>query len=422
MTHAMGMDRMMSSLGQNSTKSAEAGSALKDPTVEKAHSDKKPKVTNNTKRKLFLSTLFLVMIGAIWISLWFFYFQYYESTDDAYANGNMLSINSAISGSVTAFYADNTDLVEEGQILVMLDPTNYQIAYEKALASLGSTVLQVRQLHDQVLIAKAAVENKRVAMSRAEYDYNNRSQLVDSLAISKEDFIHSQDSLNIAKFEFEQAEAQLKVAVAAAGNTSIESHPLIEQQKANVREAYYQLKHCAIFAPMTGYIAQRKVEVGQWVTPTTAMMAIIPTDYVWVDANFKETQLTYMRVGQPAKVWLDIYGSSVIYEGKVLGIASGTGSVFSLIPPQNATGNWIKIVQRLPVRISLDPQIVKRFPIRLGLSAEVKVDLANQDLPMLTEIPVPPAQPIADTRVFDIDLEKVNQTIDQVVQANRPLA
>lgn len=162
-------------------------------------------------------------------------------------------------------------------------------------------------------------------------------------------------TLHNAELELKQAEYQLQVTRDAAGNTVPERHPLIEQQKASIRNAYYNLKHCEILAPSTGYIAQRNVNVGQWVTPTTHLMALIPIDYMWVDANFKETQLTYMRVGQPAKVWFDMYGSKVEYQGHVLGIASGSGSVFSLIPPQNATGNWIKIVQRLPVRISLDP-------------------------------------------------------------------
>lgn len=367
-------------------------------------------------RALLLCTIVFILIALAWVCYYLLYLQFHESTDDAYANGNMINVNSSISGSVVAFFADDTDLVVEGQLLVSLDCTFYQVMYDKELATLASTVLQVRQLYDTVAVNRAAVENRRVALSKTKFDYDNRLQLVDSKAVSNEEFIHSRDDLTLAETNLKQAEEQLKVSQDAAGNTPLEIHPLIEQQKNNVRQAYYNLRHCFIYAPATGYIAQRTVDVGQWVTPVTNMMAIIPLDYVWVDANYKETQLTYMRVGQPATVWFDLYGSKIKYQGKVLGIASGSGSVFSLIPPQNATGNWIKIVQRLPVRISLDLETVKKYPVRLGISAEVDVDITNQELPMMTEIPHKKA--IGTTHVFDLDFEKVDKVIDQVIQDN----
>lgn len=375
-----------------------------------------PGVKNNHGRNLWLFTLFLILAGLAWFLLWFFYLQYHEWTDDAYANGNMVNINSAISGSAVAFYADDTDLVEEGQLLVQLDPTYYQIVYDKELARLAAVVLEVRQLYDNVLAAQANVDVKQAALSKAKSDYDNRSLLVDAKAVSIEDFTHSKDDLTIAEGQLKQAEYQLKTAIDAAGNTPIGMHPRIEEQKGNVREAFYNVQHCAIYAPATGYVAQRSVEVGQWVAPSTPLMAVIPADYVWVDANYKETQLTYMRIGQPAEVWFDLYGSKVRYKGKVLGIASGTGSVFSLIPPQNATGNWIKIVQRLPVRISLDPETVKKYPTRLGISAEVEVDISNQDLPMLAQ--VTNNKPIAKTDVYNIQMDKVERTILRVVRSH----
>lgn len=375
-----------------------------------------PPPRSSRSRILWLFSFGLLILGIVWVLYWFFYLQYCEFTDDAYANGNMISINSAIPGSVVAFFADDTDLVKEGQLLALLDCTEYQVAYEKELATLASVVLQVRQLYDNVKVSRANLETKQIALEKAQYDFDNRSRLVDAKAVTGEDFVHSKDDLLTAQSDFKLAEQQLHVALDAAGNTSVETHPQIEQQKGNVRTAYYNLQHCSIFAPATGYIAQRSVNVGQWATPATDLMAIIPTDYVWVDANFKETQLTYMRIGQPARVWFDIYGSKVEYKGVVLGIASGSGSVFSIIPPQNATGNWIKIVQRLPVRISLDPETVKNYPSRLGISAEVHVDITNQDLPMLAL--TPPTKPVGTTRVFDIDLEKVNTVIDEIIRKN----
>ena len=384
-----------------------------EPPIEPANQKPAPQPVKNNRHLIWWFTLFLLLTGLIWFLLYIFYFQYYESTDDAYANGNLINVNSAISGSVVAFYADDTDLVQEGQMLARLDCTDYQVRYEKELATLASTVLQVRQLYDNVRASRTTVENKRVAWRKAKYDYKNRSELVGSQAISNEDYIHAQDDLHTAELDLQLAEMQLIIAKDLAGSTDPEKHPNIEQQKAAVREAYYQLFHCVIYAPTTGYIAQRNVDVGEWVTPATPLMAIIPTDYVWVDANYKETQLTYMRVGQPATVWFDMYGRKVKYHGKVLGIASGSGSVFSLIPPQNATGNWIKIVQRLPVRISLDPETVKNYPVRLGISAEVDVDLTNQDLPMLVQ--APSFKPVATTEVFDVKFDEVNRRIDEII-------
>lgn len=375
------------------------------------------KRSRSKKRNILrVFTFSLIVLGIVWFLLWFFSLRFYQSTDDAYANGNLININATVPGSVVVFYADDTDLVEEGQLLVELDKTSYQVQYDKSLASLASAVLKVRELQDTVLSNQASVEIKQIAAKKASYDLENRFQLVDSLAVSNEEFTHSKDELASAEQQLKKAEAELKVSLDAIGNTSLEDHPLIDQEKANVRIAYYNLKHCSIYAPARGYVAKRAVDVGEWVTQNTPLMTVIPTDYVWVDANFKETQLPYMRIGQPATVHFDYYGSKVKFYGKVLGIASGSGSVFSLIPPQNATGNWIKIVQRLAVRISLDPETVKKYPVRIGISADVGVDISNQDLPYLAAMPN--TKPIAKTIVFDINIAEVNKVIDEVIKAN----
>lgn len=374
------------------------------------------KTPSKRSKTLWWFTGIIVLAAIVWLLYWLFYLQFHEFTDDAYANGNMIQINPAVPGNVVAFYADDTDLVVEGQLLVELDSTPYKVEFERELATLRSTVLEVKQLYDNVQINVSNVESKEVIYRKAQYDFENRSKLVSSKAISNEEFIHSQEDLEFAGSELEKAKAELKTALDAISDYPIEKHPRIEAQKGRVRTAYYQLTHCSIYAPSTGYVAQRVVEVGQWAATTTPLMAIIPKDYMWVDANFKETQLKYMRVGQPASITFDLYGSSVQYTGKVLGIASGTGSVFSVIPPQNATGNWIKIVQRLPVRISLDPQTLEKYPARLGLTAEVNVNIGNQDLPMLVQ--VPNKRPISTTQVFDIGLEEINVLMDHIIKQN----
>lgn len=365
-------------------------------------------------------TLVLLAIGLAWLIYYLLVLQYYESTDDAFANGNLIAIHSAIPGSVTGFYADDTDFVTEGQLLVTLDPTDYQVAFDKELATLSATVLEVRQLYVAVESNRVNVQNKTVMLERAQYDFDNRSKLVGALAVSNEEFVHAKEALASAQWSLKEAEYHLQMAQDAVGNTTLETHPRIEAQKNNVRQAFYNLQHCNIYAPASGNIAQRTVDVGQWISPAVSLMAVIPTDYVWVDANFKETQLKHMRIGQPATVWFDIYGSGVKYRGKVLGIASGTGSVFSLIPPQNATGNWIKIVQRLPVRISLDREQLNKFPTRLGLSAEVSVDITQQDLPMMSTASASSAsKPLGTTNVFDLNFDKVNALMESVIQQDQ---
>lgn len=391
-------------------------STTPDTVPDTVEAPKPTPAPNRRSRTLLWVTLALLVITVAWLLYYILVLQYYESTDDAFANGSIVAVHSAIPGSVIGFYADNTDFVVEGQLLVKLDPTDYQVKFDKELANLAAVVLDVRQLYVSVEANRVNVENKKVTLERTQYDFDNRAKLIGSLAVSNEDFVHAKDALMSAKWDLKQAEYHLEMAQDAIGTTSLENHPRIVEQKNKVREAYYQLRHCEILAPTTGNIAQRTVDVGHWITPSVDLMAIIPTDYVWVDANFKETQLKYMRIGQPATVWFDIYGSGVKYYGKVLGIASGTGSVFSLIPPQNATGNWIKIVQRLPVRISLDREQLNKFPTRLGLSAEVSVDISDQDLPMLST--GPSSKPITVTRVFDLDFDHVNEMIQKVFEPN----
>lgn len=390
------------------TQSTEVPSEQSSPSVSNS-------TTNRSRTLLKFSFLLIVLLGG-WFLVWFFYLSHYESTDDAYANGNMVNINAVVPSSVIAYYADITDLVAEGQLIIELDRTEYELLYEKQIAALFETCLEVNKIYDTVKTNMADVEAKKAIWSKAKYDYDNRSKLVDSGAISNEDFIHARDDLLIAEWNFKQAGGQLQISYDNAGKTPPQEHPLIEQRKSELKEAYYKLQHCSIYAPTTGYIAQRSTQVGQTVNTNTILMAIVPMDYMWVDANYKETQLAKMRIGQPATVYFDLYGSDVEFHGKVLGIGFGTGSVFSIIPPQNATGNWIKIVQRIPVRISLDPEQMKKYPVRLGITANVDVDTTNTDLPIIASIPSTAA--IRTTKIFNIDFTPVNALIDETIKTH----
>lgn len=372
-----------------------------------------PKKKNGGKKLLLQVTLAIVSILAGWLAAYLLYFQFRESTDDAYLAGNMVNVSPVISGAVTAFYADNTDYVKEGQLLVELDRTSYALEYGQALANLSAITLQTKKLYEDVAAYEAALKGSLVALAKAAYDYRNRKPLVEVGAVSQEDYTHAKDALATAEAAVEEARAELLAAQALVGAFSIREHPLLQKAKEEVRTAYFHLAHCSIYAPVSGYVAQRTVNVGQSVTKDTTLLAVLPTDYVWVDANFKETQLCHMRIGQPTTLSFDLYGRDVVYKGKVLGIGSGTGSVFSLLPPQNATGNWIKIVQRIPVRISLDPQMLAMYPPRLGLSASVQVNTSDRDLPML--MPHAHTHTVASTRVFTLDFSKVDEQIEAII-------
>jgi membrane fusion protein (multidrug efflux system) len=371
----------------------------------------------NGKRNGFLwgLTLFFLAAALGWFLFWFFYLRYHETTDDAYANGYTITVTPVVEGMPIAFFADDTDFVAEGQLVVLLDSTDKRIQYEEELKTLATYAMQVKQLEISVKEQKAALDRAKAVLENARYDYENRRNLVGFQAVSQEDFIHSKNAAVTAEADLQHAQEQLALAQAALGNTELAAHPLIEAQKEKVRQAYYRLKHCAIFAPVSGHVAQRSVELGKWADVNQPLMAIIPQEGMWVDANFKETQLKFMRIGQPAAVRFDLYGR-VDFHGKVIGIASGTGSVFSAIPPQNATGNWIKIVQRLPVRIELDPEQLKTYPLRLGLSAYVDVNISDTDLPVLTsEIR---KKPVLSTPVMTLDFSDLEAKMNQIILDN----
>lgn len=392
-----------------------------DPEIPIPPSAKTPEIppppSNNGRNKTILwVTLAFLLAAACWVLLWVFYLRFHETTDDAYVNGYKINLTSVVSGIPAAFYADDTDLVEEGQLLVALDKTNYQLNYDNALANLAATTLQVKQLYETVKTNATNVESARIRAGKARYDFENRKHLVESQAVSNEEFTHTRDDLTLAELDLKHSEEQLQLSKAAVGPTTPEKHPLVEAQKENVRSAYYNLYHTDIYSPARGYVAQRAVELGQAVAPNTVLMAIIPEKRMWVDANFKETQLKQMRIGQPVKLTFDTYGSSFEVDGKVFGIGMGTGSVFSLIPPQNATGNWIKIVQRLPVRIILDPEQMKNKPLRLGLSAYVDVNVTETDLPYLAE--TADKSVIASTDIYTINYKPVEALMEKIISEN----
>jgi len=332
--------------------------------------------TASGKRKLWLALLGIgvVVAGAAYGTYYFTYGQYHESTDDAYVNGNLVELTPQVTGTVNAVNSDDTQIVKAGDPVVTLDPADSKIALLNAEAALGQAVRQVSTLYVNNSYFAANVAQRESDLARARDDLKRRLAVANTGAVSAEDVSHARDAVAAARASLDAARQQAQSNHALTDRTSLEQHPNVQAAAAKLRDAYLNYARNTLPAPVTGYVAQRSVQVGERVAPGTPLMSIVPLDGVWVDANFKEVQLRRMRIGEPVSMTADVYGSSIKYHGRVIGFSAGTGSAFATLPAQNATGNWIKIVQRLPVRIALDPKELEAHPLRIGLSMVVDAD------------------------------------------------
>jgi len=346
-------------------------------------SSQEPKVSesgNNPKQKIYLIrlTVFFLVIAVLYLIYWFIYSRHYEETDNAYVNGNILPVSTQIAGTIITVKVNDTVFVKAGEPLVLLDPTDREIAFEQAKATLALILRQTDQLYVKDKGLKATIDARRLTLKQASSDLKRRQQAIHVGGISQEELNHAQDNFNIANSMLTTALAEWNGNRALISGTSVKKHPTVLQAMAGVKEAYLALLRTTIRAPVSGYIAKRSAQAGQVVAAGTPLMAVVPLNDIWVDANFKERQLKKIKPGQSVVLKADVYGSSVIYHGRVAGFSGGTGSAFSLLPAQNATGNWIKVVQRLPVRIIMDAKELREHPLRIGLSMEVVVDTASQ--------------------------------------------
>jgi membrane fusion protein, multidrug efflux system len=372
-----------------------------------------------SRRGFFLRLLVIVLVVVAigWTAWYFLEGRWYADTDDAYVNGNVVQITPQIAGTVVSIGADDGDLVHAGDVLVKLDQADADVALAQAKANLANTVRKVRGLFNNVTGAQANVAMQKVAVDKARADYNRRRDLAKSGAISAEELSHASDALIAAESTMTNTQQQFQNSKVLVDDTMVANHPDVQAAAAQLRAAYLDDVRTTLRAPVDGYVAKRSVQVGQRVQPGAALMAVVPLHQVWVDANFKETQLTHMRIGQPVEITSDVYGSSVKYHAKVQSLGVGTGSAFSLLPAQNATGNWIKIVQRIPVRIVFtDPKQIDEKPLRIGLSLDVDVNLHDQNGPMLAQ--QAPTQVAFSTDIYQQQLAKADQEIEQVIHAN----
>jgi membrane fusion protein (multidrug efflux system) len=372
------------------------------------------------RRVLLIIAAVFIAIGVAWAVYWVLVLSQRERTDDAYVNGNKVVISAQVAGTVVAVLTDDTQQVEAGQVLVKLDPIDAETALAQSAGALGRAVRQVRQEKLTADQTDSLILTRRLELARAEADLAKREPLLADSAIAPEEVRHGREAVQLARAALTQAERQSTASHALVDGTRIEDNPSVLEAKAAFRDAWITAQRNGVVAPVAGYVAERSVQLGQHVAAGQALMTVIPLGRLWVDANFKEVQLRHIRIGQPAEVRSDLYGGEFIYHGRVQGMSAGTGAAFALLPAQNASGNWIKVVQRVPVRIAIDPADLAKSPLRVGLSATVTVDTTHRDGAVLAARSAD--QPVGDTTVYDRNLSQANAEAEAVVRRNLGLA
>jgi membrane fusion protein (multidrug efflux system) len=372
----------------------------------------------HSRRQRWLTglTAALVAVALIGTAWWWLYASRYQSTDDAYVAGDLVTVMSQVNGTVVLIGADETDRVQAGQELVRLDASDARIALQDAEQQLARAVRQTRTVFANRDESSAVTAQRRSDLDRALADYNRRKDLAASGAVSSEELGHARDALAAARSALAAAQQSFAASQALVGRTGVSDNPDVQAAATQVERAWLAVQRTAVRAPVTGYVARRAVQLGERIAPGVPLMAIVPLERVRVDANFKEVQLRHMRIGQPVSITADLYGGRVEYRGTVAGLGLGTGAAFALLPAQNATGNWIKVVQRVPVRIRLDPEELRQHPLRIGLSTRAIVDVRDDSGVQLAASP--PQEPVLSTRAYDIDRGEITARIAQIVSDN----
>jgi membrane fusion protein, multidrug efflux system len=368
-------------------------------------------------RWLLAVAVIFVVIGLLSIAYWYFYARYYQDTDDAYVAGDLVNVMSQVSGTVVSIGADETDLVQAGRELIRLDSTDAQIALRDSEARLAKAVRQTRTVFANRDQLDAVVAQRRADLSKAQSDLDRRKDLTKTGAVSAEELSHAQDALSAARDGWVAAQKNLAASAALAGQTGVADNPDVQAAATDVERAYLALRRTSILAPVSGYVAKRAVQLGERVElGGQPLLSIVPLERLRVEANFKEVQLSQMRIGQPVRIIADLYGGHVEFHGTVAGLGLGTGAAFALLPAQNATGNWIKVVQRVPVRIALDQKELTEHPLRIGLSTKVQVDVSDVSGAILAR--TSRETPVLATSAYDIDRHEIQARIARIIEEN----
>lgn len=359
---------------------------------------------------------FILMLAILGIVYWLFIGRFIEYTDDAYVQGNQIRITSLKPGFITAIHTDDTYLVKKGQLLIELDTTDAIIALEFSKKELAKVVREVCQAFHEVFALRSEIEVKKAELIRTAQDYHHRAGVIAAEGVSLEDFQHAIAALRASYFSLKATESFYRQSLAFVQGTAIKSHPLVQSAADLLRDKWVQLYRCKIYSPVDGLAAQRTIQVGMWVKAGWPLLSVIPLDQMWVNANYKETQLGQMKIGQKVSMTSDFYGLDVVFHGHVVGLPGAAGNAFSLLPPENLSGNWIKIVQRLPVRVDLDPDELKTHPLRIGLSMEATVDLLDQNGPVVPNSSE--GSPTYYTPIFEREEQGDRELIDAIINEN----
>ncbi len=368
-----------------------------------------PASTRGRNLKILAGVVAICAVG--YAGYWYWDARYFESTDDCYVDGDVVQITTEIPGTVIELHVDDTQSVARGQPLLELDPADAGVSVSSAEANLARAVRTVRALFAQADQLRAEIRDREVELRQAERDHERRSGLLSDGAVSSEEFQHTQDRVTEVRASLTAAQELLNETTVQIDRTTIPTHPRVLAAIAAVRDASLSLRRTRLTAPVPGIVARRSVQVGQRVAAGTPLMGVVPLDAVWVDANFKEVQLRDMRVGQPVSLRTDMYGGAAVYHGKLVGLSAGSGTAFALLPGQNASGNWIKIVQRLPVRIELDASELRAHPLRIGLSVTASVDIRDTSGALVSQqvrqIPIPSQASLANDPQEDARIAQI---------------
>jgi len=368
----------------------------------------------NNKKQVVWPALGVAVIIIAWLLYYLLIARWTVTTDDAYVDGNMIQLGGLTTGKCIGIFADVPDHVAEGQLLIEVDPSNAQINYDRASSDLAITCQEVLRLRAERNLAKMQVHAREIEMEQALSNYRHREPLIKFEAIPGEELEQARTNLDLAKANISIAKDQLDAAEALVGPGPIKQHPRVLAASDNVRAAYLELSRTRLSSPCDAVICQRSIQLGEIISPERGLLMMLPLSSIWVDANLRETQLEDIRVGQPAELSSDIYGDRVRYHGRVAGIAPASGAKLSILPPQNATGNWIKIVQRFPVRILLDvDDNLKHYPLYAGASMHVKINTRDRSGPrvrLLTKV-----QPALQTQLLPISLDGAEKHINTII-------
>ncbi|MGZ5526162.1 MAG: efflux RND transporter periplasmic adaptor subunit [Methylomonas sp.] len=368
--------------------------------------------------RLLLVMAAALLVGLITLAYWWAVARHTVITNDAYITGNLAPLKSQTSGTVVDVRVDNTQYVQQGDVLVRLDGLQAQVALERAEANLADSVRQIETAFSQADMLRQKLAAKEAMLHRSQRDLARYRSVADDGAVSAQQIEDSEFQVRELEADVRQIRAELGGAEALIQNTSPADNPKVLQAVAALKQAYLDNARQQIVAPVSGFVAKRTIQPGEQVRPETPLLAIVSLDYLWVEANFLEDELTNVQPGQPVEITVDLYGSNVVYHGEVQGLAAGTGSVFGLLPPDNATGNYIHIVERVPVRIGLRAEELKANPLRPGLSAVVRIDTSRPGRSVLEPLTTTPASAYK-TEVYDHQLDGAEALIQKIIAANR---